>query len=583
MLLGLLALRPGEVVSIPRLLDQLWGEMPPPTAAKALHGLVSILRKRLEPDRDRGVPAKVLQTHPPGYVLSLDRHKVDAHRFRSLVEQAAGAPVATKAALLREALGLWRGPALDDFTYEPFAQAPIADLEELRLSALEERVEADLALGRHAELVAELEGLTAQHPLRGRLRGQLMLALYRSGRQTEALDVYRDARHVLVDELGVEPTPTLQRLEQAILKHDPSLDAPVEAETQAAPGDVQADSVRPWLVTGRKTVTVLFADLSQTSSTQHGEGLDPEVTRPVVRRAYKAAVDVIERHGGAVEGFVGDVVVAVFGLPVAHEDDAARAVRGAFELRQDLEVLNVEAGREQGIRLAARFGINTGEVVVGDPTIGRTATSGPPIAVAARLQQAASKGEVLVGENTRRLLGDAAIAEPVEGLDGGRPLVAWKVLDTAPGARALRSRPGSPLLGREAELVRLHAAFRRAARDARASLVTIIGEAGIGKSRLAVEFAQSLGAEAEVLTGHCPPYGDGITFWPLREIVVEAADGKDRGALLASVASADDAEWIAEQVAGAVGLTETAGRSDELFPAVRRFFEARARQFPWWW
>ena len=189
--------------------------MPPPTAAKALHGLVSILRKRLEPDRDRGAPAEILQTRPPGYVLSIDRHRVDAHRFRNLVEQAAGAPVATKAALLRDALGLWRGPALDDFTYEPFAQAPIADLEDLRLTALEERIQADLALGRHAEVVPEVEGLTAEHPLRERLRGQLMLALYRSGRQAEALNVYRDARHALVDELGVEPTPALQRVEQA--------------------------------------------------------------------------------------------------------------------------------------------------------------------------------------------------------------------------------------------------------------------------------------------------------------------------------------------------------------------------------
>ena len=582
-LLGLLALRAGEVVSSERLIDQLWGPMPPPTADKALHGLVSILRKRLEPDRDRGAPAKVLQTRPPGYVLTIDRHQVDAHRFRSLVEEAAGAPVATRAALLRDALGLWRGPALDDFTYEPFAQGPIADLEELRLTALEERVEADLARGRHAELVAELEGLTAEHSLRERLRGQLMLALYRAGRQAEALDVYRDARRALVDELGVEPASALQRLEQAILNHDPSLDAPVEAETQAAPEPAQTDAVRPWLVTGRKTVTVLFADLSQSSSTQNGEGVDPEATRPTVRRAYKAAVEMFKRHGGTVEGLIGDVVVAVFGLPVAHEDDAARAVRVAFELRGELEVVNAEAEREQGIRLAARFGINTGEVVVGDPTIGRTATSGPPVAVAARLQQTAGEGEVLIGESTRRLLGDAVLVEPVEerSLDGrGRPFAAWRVLDAVLDARALRPRLGSPMLGREAELARLHATLQRAARDARASLAVVLGEAGIGKSRLAVEFAASLGAEAEVLTGHCPPYGEGITFWPLREIVVEAAGGKDRDALLGKLGSVDDAEWIAEQVAGAVGLTETPGRPDELFPALRRFFEALARQHP---
>jgi DNA-binding SARP family transcriptional activator len=220
MLLALLALRAGEVVSTERLLDQLWGATPPPTAAKALHGLVSILRKRLESNRDRGAPAEVLQTRPPGYVLSIGRHQVDANRFRNLVEEAASAPVATRAALLRDALGLWRGPALDDFTYEPFAQAPIADLEELRLTALEERIEADLALGRHAELGAELEGLTAEHPLRERLRGQLMLALYGSGRQADALAVYRAARRALVDGLGIEPSPQLRAVEAAILRQD---------------------------------------------------------------------------------------------------------------------------------------------------------------------------------------------------------------------------------------------------------------------------------------------------------------------------------------------------------------------------
>jgi DNA-binding SARP family transcriptional activator len=225
-LLALLALRAGEVVSTERLIDQLWGPTPPPTAAKALHGLVSILRRRLEPDRDRRAGATVVETRAPGYVLSLDRDQVDAHRFRSMLAAAAGAPAAAKAALLREALELWRGPALDDFAYEPFAQAPIADLEESRLTALEERVEADLALNRHAELVAELEGLTAEHPLRERLRGQLLLALYRCGRQAEALEVYRDAQRLFVDELGIEPSPALQALQRSVLIQDPALDAP---------------------------------------------------------------------------------------------------------------------------------------------------------------------------------------------------------------------------------------------------------------------------------------------------------------------------------------------------------------------
>jgi len=188
--LGVLALHAGAVVSFDRLIDQLWGQAPPPTATKALHGLVSTLRKRLGPPDD-GTTPQVLETRAPGYLLAIDRDQVDANRFRRLVAEATQAPVATKAAWLREALGLWRGPALDEFAYEPFAQAAIAELEELRLAALEERVEADLALGRHAELVAELEGLVAEHPLRERLRAQLMLALYRCGRQVDALELYR--------------------------------------------------------------------------------------------------------------------------------------------------------------------------------------------------------------------------------------------------------------------------------------------------------------------------------------------------------------------------------------------------------
>jgi DNA-binding SARP family transcriptional activator len=263
-LLALLVLRAGEVVSTDRLIDWLWGETPPPTAITALHGLVSTLRKRLEPARGASEAPAVLETRPPGYVLAIDRGEVDAHRFRRLLEGVAGAPAPKRAAKLRTALALWRGPALADFTYEPFAQTDIAVLEELRMAAIEERIDADLELGRHAELVGELKDLTAEQPLRERLRGQLMLALYRSGRQAEALEVYRTTRQVLVEELGIEPGPALQALEQAILRQDASLDLQpalplpeVSRETPAARPPVEA---QPWLPPGRKTVTVGFLD-----------------------------------------------------------------------------------------------------------------------------------------------------------------------------------------------------------------------------------------------------------------------------------------------------------------------------------
>jgi YVTN family beta-propeller protein len=220
--LAILLLHRGEVVSVDRIVDELWGERLPDTATKTVQVYVSRLRKELGEG--------VLVTRGGGYVLEVDADDVDAHRFERLASEGRdaldqGDPRAA-AATLREALELWRGPPLTDLAYESFAQNEIARLEELRLDALENRVEADLALARHTELVGELEALVAEHPTRERLRGQLMLALYRSGRQSEALESYRDARHTLEEELGLEPGPELQQLEREILTQDPALEGP---------------------------------------------------------------------------------------------------------------------------------------------------------------------------------------------------------------------------------------------------------------------------------------------------------------------------------------------------------------------
>jgi DNA-binding SARP family transcriptional activator len=579
-LLGLLALRAGEVVSSDRLIDQLWGQAPPPTATKALHGLVSTLRKRLQP-RDDGKTPPVLETHAPGYLLAIDRDQVDANRFRRLVAEAMQAPVATKAAWLRDALGLWRGPALDEFAYEPFAQAAIAELEELRLATLEERVEADLALGRHAELVAELEGLVAEHPLRERLRAQLMLTLYRCGRQVDALELYRVTRELLVDELGIEPGPALQQLEQAILAQDPSLELPQPNDRTLTAEDVVQPSAGRWLAAGRRTVTVVFADLSGSAGTQATVLADPEAVRLVVMQAYKAAVEVLGRHGATVEGFIGDVIVAVFGVPVAHEDDALRALRAGLALRERLAAVNAEAERAHGVRLAARIGISTGEVVVGDPTSGGASTSGPPVALAARLQQAAGDGEVLLGEPTRRLVGDAAVLEPatravVDRLGGSG--IAWRLVDVLQIRASVP--PDSPYVGRRDELERLRGAFDRSVQEGRATLITVIGEAGVGKSRLAREFATSVEPAARVVIGHCPPYGDGITFWPLREILRELTNGSRLEGLTELLTDDPDPSSTAAEVASAVGMVDQPGDPSALFGALRRLFEAVARRKP---
>ena len=206
-LLVLLLLHPNEVVPSDRLIDDLWSGGPPSTAANALQVYVSRLRKLLG--------RETVVTRAPGYQLRVDLDRVDALRFERLVEEArrALAEARPEAALrsLEEALSLWQGTPLSDFVYEPFAQNEINRLEELHMTALEEGFAARLELGRGADLVAELEALVAEHPLRERLRGQLMFALYRSGRQAEALELYQETRRLLVDELGIEPSPTLQR------------------------------------------------------------------------------------------------------------------------------------------------------------------------------------------------------------------------------------------------------------------------------------------------------------------------------------------------------------------------------------
>jgi DNA-binding SARP family transcriptional activator len=215
-LLAVLLTRANQVVSADRLIDELWGDQPPGNAANALHYHVSRLRKALGPDAP-------IVTRDPGYLIRVGPDELDLLRFERLVEEGQDAAPDRAAQLLREALGLWRGPALADLTETSAARSEIRRLEELRLSALEQRCEADLALGRNADLVGELEALVSEHPLRERLRAQLMRALYGSGRQAEALQVYRDARSMFVDELGIEPSPALQDLEQAILRQDPAL------------------------------------------------------------------------------------------------------------------------------------------------------------------------------------------------------------------------------------------------------------------------------------------------------------------------------------------------------------------------
>src|SRR5262245_36007119 len=229
-LLTLLLLRANEPVATERIVDELWGERPPGSAQTAVHGHVSQLRRLLGRER--------ILTRRPGYILCVEPGELDLERFSRLIQNAREQEAAEAAHTLREALSLWRGEPLSDLAYEPFVQTEAARLEELRLTALEARIDAELEVGFAEQLVPELEGLIRAHPLRERLRGQLMLALYRSGRQAEALAAYREARRALVEELGIEPGRPLRELERAILRQDPALEvAPASAEVvEAADG-----------------------------------------------------------------------------------------------------------------------------------------------------------------------------------------------------------------------------------------------------------------------------------------------------------------------------------------------------------
>ena len=253
-LLAVLLLHANEVVDSERLIEALWGLQPPKTARAALHGYVTQLRRLLPPD--------LLATRAGGYIVSVEPGELDLDRFEELVAAARTQAPADAATTLRAALSLWRGPALLDFRHEHFAQREVLRLEELRVAAIEQRIEADLALGRDDELVGELEALTAEHPFRERLAAQLMLALYRSGRQADALHAYQRARRGLIDELGIEPGSALRALEKKILTQDAELEAgrvqPAPIVEAAARGRAREDEVRP--------VTVLFADVVGSSA-----------------------------------------------------------------------------------------------------------------------------------------------------------------------------------------------------------------------------------------------------------------------------------------------------------------------------
>ncbi|MGZ8633160.1 MAG: AAA family ATPase, partial [Solirubrobacteraceae bacterium] len=320
----------------------------------------------------------------------------------------------------------------------------------------------------------------------------------------------------------------------------------------------------------RKVVTVVFADV--VGSTALGERVDPETLRWAMQRWFGRMGDVIERHGGTVENFIGDAVMGVFGIPSVHEDDALRAVRAAAEMREEVADLRGELRRERGVDLAVRIGVNTGEAVTGATATGGSFTAGDIVNVAARLEQAARPGDILLGHDTFRLVGHAVDAPPVPSLTvkGKRaPLEAFRLVSVAPDAQGRPQRPRAPMVGRRRERRRVLDAFHQAVADRSCQLFTVMGTAGVGKSRLVSEVLETIDGAATVAAGRCLPYGDGLTWWPLAEALGEpglleraAADAEDAAARVSDLlapagapVAPEEARWAVRKVLEALGRT----------------------------
>jgi class 3 adenylate cyclase/tetratricopeptide (TPR) repeat protein len=338
----------------------------------------------------------------------------------------------------------------------------------------------------------------------------------------------------------------------------------------------------------RKTVTVLFADV--VGSTVLGHDLDPESLRHVMSRYFEAMRLVIERHGGAVDKFIGDAVLAVFGVPRVHEDDALRAVRAATDMRASLTALNDELERSWGVALAMRIGVNTGEVLVGHRGEGREVMIGDAVNVAARLEQSAQPGEILIGDATYRLVRDAVSATEVGPLSvkgKPKPVAAHRLVEVSSEVSGFARRFGSRLVGRRRELAQLRDCFDRVTSARSCEVITVLGAAGVGKSRLSQELAAGLDGRATVAQGRCLPYGEDITFWPVVAAIRDAARIGERERpeearrKISELVQADsEAALIADRLAPLLGVDQATLGIPETFWAIRKLFEHLAGQRP---
>ena len=510
--LAALLLQRNQVVSVDRLVDDLWGDRPPANAANALQVYVSRLRRALAPNG-----RELIRTQGAGYLLLVDDGAVDLDRFERLADAGRQALLRGNAdrasTSLREALALWRGPPLTDLPSEEFARQALGRLEESRLAALEDRIEADLACGRHAVLVGELETLTAEHPYRERFRSQLVLALYRSERQAEALELCRETRRTFVDELGIEPGRHLQELERAILAQDPALTAPTERAPsmrapQAAPSANGGPDAEAPGQGERRIITAVAADVLDLTTV--GASLGAERSKFLFDEVGKLLTAEVVRFGGTLVRSTVDGLSALFGAPVAREDDAERAVRAALGMQRAMSHYAAEVAEAYSVELELRIGVNTGPVSL-RPELHRDKrydALGETVDRASHLQRNAAPGEIVVGPLTARHVRSRFALEPTLAFDVCR----------VTGERGDVHRAATPLVGRGVELAVLEDALLGVS-DNRGAIVAITGEPGIGKSRLAAEALSGWRDSVRVLEAHAASYNQDIPYYPLRELL----------------------------------------------------------------
>lgn len=557
-LLALLAVEPGRTLSADALIDGLWGDAPPSAARPTLQSHVARLRRAL------GIDTALLGS-TAGYRLDPDDTDVDAVEFTAAAEQGRRElqddRPADAALTLRSALALWRGTAYGEFAGCVPLDREADRLEQLRTDVVQWRIAADLADPHTAAPVAELEALLREYPTREGLWALLMRALYRAGRQADALDAYRRARELLIDELGVEPGAELRDTERLILTQDISLDPPQRAVVEARPGTpaTQPASFAP----ERRVATVLAIELP-------GGAPDAEAHAARTRHFRDLVRAQVERFGGSVQAEFGDVVIAVFGAPTAHEDDPVRAVRAAH---------SIVAGSTAQPK--PRAGLSTGDVVYSAAGV-----DGAPASDADRLRVHARPGDLLVDESTRRVL-DAA----VDALD-------VRVVPDVPAAWRLagygRSLPrqvssSTPFVGRARDLDLLSAAVERTVVDRFPQLVSIIAEPGVGKTRLVDELAKRLLSRGgvAVYVARCLPYGDGGVLHPLPALVKTYAgitDGDSEALALDKIAAKippDEHDDLLPHLSVLIGGESTVTQTRrEAFAAWARYFELMAEANP---